>query len=104
MIDRAQGRAVTPGSLADQFNRDADGLDPVAFFYPCGFLYENETMTSEATILEPADRGHPPRSRRQTELPLMSDNHNSNCEQDARREGFAAEPTSAAYPLVPRCG
>jgi hypothetical protein len=39
MIDRAQGRAVTQGSLADQFNRDADGLDPVAFFYPCGFLY-----------------------------------------------------------------
>ena len=34
----------------------------------------------------------------------MSDNHPTTCEQDARRESFAAEPTSAAYPLVPRRG
>jgi hypothetical protein len=34
----------------------------------------------------------------------MSDNHNSNCEQDARRESFAAELTSTAYPLVLRRG
>ena len=34
----------------------------------------------------------------------MSDNHNSNCEQDARRQSFAAEPTGAADPLVLRRG
>jgi hypothetical protein len=30
---------VTPGSLADQYNRDADRKDPISFFYPCGLLY-----------------------------------------------------------------
>ena len=39
-----------------------------------------------------------------TELLLMSDNHPTTCEQDARRESSAAEPTSAAHPLVPRRG
>ncbi len=39
MIELAQARAVTPGSLAYLFNRGADGLDPVAFFYPCDCLY-----------------------------------------------------------------
>ena len=34
----------------------------------------------------------------------MSDNHPTTCEQDARRESFAAELTSAAYPLVLRRG
>ena len=34
----------------------------------------------------------------------MSDNHPTTCEQDARRESFAAEPTSAADPLVLRRG
>ena len=29
--------AVTPGSLADQFNREADGRDPASFFYPHGY-------------------------------------------------------------------
>ena len=39
-----------------------------------------------------------------TELLLMSDNHTNTCEQNARRESFVAEPTSAAYPLVLRRG
>ena len=39
-----------------------------------------------------------------TELPLMSDNHPTTREQDARRESFAAEPTGAADPLVLRRG
>ena len=30
---------VTPGSLADQYNRAADGSDPISFFYPDGYLY-----------------------------------------------------------------
>ncbi len=34
----------------------------------------------------------------------MSDKHNTNCEQGARRESFAAEPTGAADPLVLRRG
>ena len=37
-IDK-HGAGHLAGGLADQFNREADGLDPVAFFYPCGFLY-----------------------------------------------------------------
>jgi hypothetical protein len=28
------------------------------FFYACGFLYQDETMTGEAITLDPADRGH----------------------------------------------
>ena len=34
----------------------------------------------------------------------MSDNHPTTCEQDARRESFVAELTSATYPLVLRRG
>jgi hypothetical protein len=34
----------------------------------------------------------------------MSDNHPTTCEQDARRESFVAELTSATHPLVPRRG
>jgi hypothetical protein len=30
---------TTPGSLAAQFNADADGRDPIAFLYPYGLLY-----------------------------------------------------------------
>jgi hypothetical protein len=32
-------RAVTPGSLADQYNREAEGRDPMSFFYPYGYFY-----------------------------------------------------------------
>jgi hypothetical protein len=34
--DSTQNRSVTPGSLADYFNREAAGRDPISFFYPYG--------------------------------------------------------------------
>jgi hypothetical protein len=39
-----------------------------------------------------------------TERPFMSDNHAAACNRDIRLENFAAELTSAAYPLALRQG
>ena len=35
----ARAVSVTPGSLADQYNRENAGRDPIAFFYPYGLPY-----------------------------------------------------------------
>ena len=35
----AWDRTVTPGSLADQYNRENSGEDPISLFYHYGYLY-----------------------------------------------------------------
>src|ERR1700678_690096 len=43
-------------------------------------------------------------SKLPTERPFMSDNHRAACNRDSLLENFAAELTSAAYPLALRQG
>ncbi len=31
--------AATPGTLAAQYNAQADGMVPITWLYPCGYLY-----------------------------------------------------------------